>query len=366
MLAPTLKNGVAVFLRIAVVSALAVVAVGCVPVDQPMPVASPTPPATPAPGNYAAFTGLTAAQTTGPTKVHLTWTASSDPTVVAYNVYDVTQFFAPKLVKTVRAPASNVTLDSLSNESAYTFRVRATDINSKEDANTKDLQAIPYGGAISANVLSSTSATIVFNDGSNADSINVYCSTDSGTTYNLMKRITNVNSVTQTNITGLTPGQTYVCRADLGIGGFEDNNTQTVTFIPIGQATQLVFSAQPTNGIAGVALNTITATLLDANNNVVSAGPDANASITLGFSGTSPTTGSINGNASISVPASKGVATFTSVAISLAGAKLLNVSKADSSGVTGGSPPHEHRLHRLHHLRRARQLSVHHHRLPRQ
>ena len=57
--------------------------------------------AAPMPVSYAGFTGATAAQTINGSKVQVSWTPSTDPSVVAYNIYDATFTFAPKLIKTV-------------------------------------------------------------------------------------------------------------------------------------------------------------------------------------------------------------------------------------------------------------------------
>ena len=45
----------------------------------------------------------------------------------------------------------------------------------QEDGNTRDLKAVPYGGAMTAQVLSSTSAKIPFNDASNSDAVRILC-----------------------------------------------------------------------------------------------------------------------------------------------------------------------------------------------
>ena len=129
----------------------------CTPKDISLPVVIVTPSASPATA-YSGFTGLVSAQTTGATKVKLTWNASSDASVVAYNVYDVTSLYSPKLITTVRAPASSTSLTGLSNEHYYSFRVRAADANDNEDTNTNDMGAIPYAGVLTASPTSATAA----------------------------------------------------------------------------------------------------------------------------------------------------------------------------------------------------------------
>ncbi|MBS1963527.1 MAG: hypothetical protein JST04_15030 [Bdellovibrionales bacterium] len=279
--------------------------------------------------------GLTSANTVGATKVKLTWNASTDATTVAYNIYDVTLFFSPRLIKTVPAPATFTTLTGLANASYYSFRVRAADSKNKEDTNTNDRGAIPYAGITTATVTSSTSATVDFNDGSNADEIDIYCKTPTDTDYSLYKRVTNVN-LTSANLTGLVSGTSYTCRASLLIGTFNDDNTNTVTFIPIGQATQMVFDSQPGSSTAGAPLSTQPVVkILDANNNVVTAGPDATALVTIAVSASSPTIGTVRGTATVA--AVKGVATFSGINLQEAGIKILTASKNDTSGQTYGS-----------------------------
>jgi hypothetical protein len=312
---------------------LASAGVGCVPTD--VPISTDTTKTT---TTYANFTGLTAANTVGATKVKLSWTASHDPSVVAYNIYDTTLFFAPHLIKTVPAPASFTTLTSLANTSLYAFRVRAADSDQKEDSNTNDRSAIPYAGVTTATVTSSTSATIAFNDGSNSDEIDVFCKTPVDADYSLYKRVTNV-SQTSTTLNGLTSGTIYTCRVSLLIGTFNDDNAITVTFTPIGQATQLVFTDEPGSSVSGAPLTVQpTVKILDANNNIVTAGPDAATLITLSMSGASPTGGgAVNGTATVTTV--KGVATFSGINVLKAGTYVLTASKGDNSAQTYGAGP---------------------------
>ncbi|MDR3608231.1 MAG: hypothetical protein P4M08_12745 [Oligoflexia bacterium] len=311
----------------------------CMPVEQALPIPSPTPAASAIPPEYAGFTGLVSANTTGATKVKLSWYQSNDPKVVAYNIYDVTNRFSPKLVKTVSVPASFTTITSptVANETLYVFRARAADAQNNEDSNTVDLSAIPYGGVTGATVQTSTSALITFNDGSNADQVNVYCSTDGGQTYVLMSALPNYTQ-TSTTLTGLTSGTTYTCRVALQIGNFVDNNTNTVTFTPIGQATQLVFDTEPGGAIAGIPLGPQPVVkIFDTNNNLVTAGPDANATITLSISTASPSgaAGTVVGT----LTATKGVATFSNITFNTAGNFILTATKNDTSSMTYGSGP---------------------------
>jgi hypothetical protein len=312
--------------------AIAAMASACMPQEVPLPLSSPSPSATP---NYAGFTGLVSAQTTGATKVLLSWNATSDPTVVAYIVYNVTSVLTPTVITSVPVTQTQVTLTSLANESLYTFRVRAVNAAGVEDGNTSDISAIPYAGVSGATVQTSTSAQLTFADGSNADSIQVLCLTPASPTYTTYLSITNVTEHT-TVLSGLTSGTQYTCRVALEINGFVDNNTSTVTFTPIGQATQAVFSTQPVSTTAGSILTPApVVTILDANNNVITAGPDSNVLVTLALSSTS--TGSITGTATAT--AVNGVATFSNVQIDTAGTKVLTATTADTSTQTNGSLP---------------------------
>lgn len=279
----------------------------CVPQEVPLLVSTTSKDTGPV---YAGFTGAVSAQTMSGSKVQISWNASYDPYVVAYNIYDVSNIFTPVLKKTVHAPATFTNLTGLNAGQLYAFRVRASDVDGKEDTNKVDLQAIPYAGAVSAEVKSSTTAEITFSDPSNSDSAKVYCGTGANpSTYDLLATVSNV-ALTKTTLTGLTSGTQYKCRVAAEVGGFVDNNTQYVTFTPMGQATHLAFSTQPGSGVAGVALTTQPVVkVLDANDNVVTAGPDSTIPITLTLSTSSPSAGTVRGTATVTTVA--GVATFS-------------------------------------------------------
>jgi hypothetical protein len=305
---------------------------GCLPKENPLTQASE------APGRgYAGFNGLVTAQTVGPTRVRLTWESATDPSVVAYNVYDATSLFNPRLIRTVPVPATEVTLSGLSNQSFYTFRVRAANRLKEEDTNVRDISAIPYAGILpNAQVQSSSSAIVQFADASNADQINIYCRRPPATEWLMTQEVRN-NTLTQVLLEDLSPGVTYQCRAALMINGFVDNNLATTTFMPMGQASQLEFTAQPGSAGAGVPLATQPIiTIKDANGNIVSAGPDSTAIVTLSVAPSSPTQGTLRGTASVAAVA--GVARFTGLNLQEAGAKIIVASKADTAGQTMGSP----------------------------
>lgn len=299
---------------------------GCLPEDVPVKAESSISSSS---GSYAGFVGISSAETVGATRVLVKWTPSTDSRVVAYNIYDATFRFNPKLIRTVTAPASQVTLNGLANQSLYSFRVRAADASNVEDSNTEDLKAIPYGGAISSDVLSSTSVKLNFNDGSSADQINVYCREGSSTTWNQVATVRNT-TLTSVALEGLTSGTEYTCRAALEIDGFIDNNSKHVVFTPMGQASFITFSTQPGNAPAGQNLPVQPVVVIkDANGNVVTGGPDSTALVTLNFATTSPTGGTVRGTSSVTAVA--GVATFTDIKINEAGAKILSAVKADTS-----------------------------------
>jgi hypothetical protein len=306
---------------------------GCLPKEAAMPTSSS--PADALAPSYNGFTGAGSAQTVGATKVTISWTPSTDSAVVAYNVYDSTFLFAPKLIKTVQAPANQLTLTSLANQSYYTFRVRAANAKNVEDGNLIDVGAIPYAGVLPAQVLSSTAATIPFNDGSNADEVDVFCKTTSSPAYALKKKVNTVTQ-TQTTLSDLIPGEEYTCRAALVINGFTDNNTITTVFTPIGTASTLTFSTQPGSALVGANLSPQPViTIKDANGNVVSAGPDSTAVISLTVAATSPSIGTIRGTTSVA--AIKGVATFTGLNLQEIGDKVITATKSDTSTQVNGS-----------------------------
>lgn len=316
---------------LSVVAALSVLT-GCLPKETPTSTLKSSASNGPA---YAGFTGIKSVQTLSSTKVSVTWNPSTDTNVVAYNIYDSTLTFNPKLIKTVSAPTSSVTLSNLSPGNAYRFRVRALDKDQVEDSNKKDIGAIPYGGVISSSVISASVANIVFNDASNADEARIYCQEGTSTDWTLKKTITNP-LVSNTNITNLQPGTAYTCRVALYLNEIEDNNTFTTSFIPVGQATQMVFSTQPSSAAAGASLQQQpVVTIKDVNGTTVTAGPDATALITLTISASSPTIGTVRGTATVA--AVRGVATFTGINFQEAGAKILTATKADTSAIAQGS-----------------------------
>lgn len=286
---------------------------------------------------YSGFEGLTSATTLGPTKVSLTWDLSSDPTVTGYMIYDSTNFVNPVEVKPVSSATSSITITNLTAQKFYLFRVRAFNSKKKFDTNTRDIPVIPYGGVISAEVQDSTSAKLRFNDGSNADAINVFCKKGAETEFTLMTRLED-SRATEVLLSNLEAGALYQCRVNLEIGGFVDNNAETVTFQPVGSASQLAFSVQPGSSNAGVALPTQPVVrVLDINGNVVSAGPDSTALITLTVSINSPTAGTIVGTATMA--AVQGVATFSGLKFNEVGVKILTATKSDTSSQDHGSGP---------------------------
>lgn len=302
---------------------------GCLPKD----VSEPTPTETGI--QYQDFSGITSAETLNDNRVLIKWNPSSDSKVIAYNIYDATFRFSPKLIRTVTAPAAQVTLNGLATQSLYSFRVRAADEKNEEDSNTKDLQAIPYAGVISSQVISSTSSKITYTAAPNVDEVGIFCKTNSVTQYERFGTIRNP-SVNFLELHDLIPGTTYTCRAAVSIDGFFDNNPATTTFIPMGQASEIIFSTQPGNGTAGSPLTTQPiVTIRDANGNVVAGGPDSTALITLTVATASPTSGIVNGTVSIAAVA--GVATFPDININEAGVKIISASKSDTSSEPFGT-----------------------------
>ncbi len=286
----------------------------------------------------SSFPGLTSAQTISNSKVKLSWNAAMDASVVAYNIYDTTLMFSPKLIKTVPIPATSATILSLNSDVYYAFRVRAVDAFGGEDSNVHDLGAIPYGGVVSSSVQSATTTILTYNDGSNADLINVYCKVGTTAVTETLLASVPASSPTQTTLNNLVPGTTYTCRVALVIGGFEDNNTVTTTFIPLGQATQLVFTTQPTSSTAGVALPSQPVIAIeDVNGNILTAGPDSSTLITLTISTFSPSLGTVRGTATVT--AVHGVASFSGINFQESGTKILTATKTDTSGSLNGSGP---------------------------
>lgn len=286
--------------------------------------------------SYQDFEGIESAETVSATRVKVTWTPSSDPRVIAYNIYDATFKFQPKLIRTVSADLSEVTINGLAPQYLYSFRVRAADAENVEDENTSDMQAIPYGGILGSQVVDSTTAKVSFTPATEVDEVLVYCKTDN-TDYELFATVKNV-SLTEASLYDLEPGILYTCRAAVSLDGFTDNNTDTIQFTPLGQAYELIFAAQPGNTSAGANLSqTPTVHILDENGNLVAGGPDSTATISLTIAAASPTVGVLNGV--FSAQAVAGVATFPGLSIYEAGSKIIEASKSDTSAEAFGTGP---------------------------
>lgn len=285
--------------------------------------------------SYEGFQGIDSAVTVNGSRVTISWTPSTDSRVVAYNIYDATFRFQPRLIRTVTAPANAVTLSGLSAQSLYSFRVRAADADNKEDSNAKDIRAIPYNGLATAEVVSSTSVRLTFAEATNSDQILIYCKTNLAPTYVETASVRNTSALSVL-IADLSPGVEYTCRAALEINGFVDNNENTKTFSPMGQADKLVFGVQPGNGAAGQPLSTQPIVrILDENNNLVAGGPDATAIVDLTLADNSPTPGSVKGV--ISVQAVGGIATFSGINLEESGQKIIKAVKQDTSSTVFGT-----------------------------
>ncbi len=287
---------------------------------------------------FTDFKGIDTVETLSATKIQVSWTASTDPDVVAYNIYDTTLAGNPKLLKSVEASRSTATIAALSEGFYYMFRVRAVDKRGKEDANTVDKVGIPFAGIKNITVLSATSARVEFSNmsASEALEVNIYCKTNPLAEYELLANIRNLQT-TYHVLQDLLPNLTYTCRVAVRVEGYEDNNPKTITFQSLGKAAKLVFATEPGNAVAGEVLSQQPVIkLLDENDNLVSGGPDSTAIITLDLDASSPTTGNVRGTASIN--AVGGIATFTDINLMEAGLKVLSVSKADTSDQEFGTP----------------------------
>ncbi len=280
------------------------------------------------------FGGASSAQTLSATRVRVQWTPASDPAIVAYKVYDYTNFFNPVLLKTVKAPTSFVTLNNLLSGELYTFRVKAATADGSEDENAVDVQAIPYAGVTAGEATSSSTAVVTFASAATADTVNVYCRQQGQASWGQAQEVPNV-AATSYSLTGLVAGQSYQCRVAMKIQEFEDNNLAVVSFTPLGSASQIVLVQQPSGATAGVALTTAPIVhVLDSSGNLLTAGADSSANITLSLDSTSPTMGTIRGT--YSMQAVRGVADFSGKGLNLqeAGVKILRATKADTSAAS--------------------------------
>jgi NHL repeat len=279
---------------------------------------------------------ITAAETLSSTKVKVTWRPSTNPNLAGYIIYDTTLLLSPKVIASTKdLTKTSLVLTDLTSQKYYSFKVRSVDAKGVEDANTKELGAIPYGGVLSAEVISSSSVKIKYNPAANADKVHIYCKVGFALVDTEVKVETDP-TLTETTLTNLQAGVNYSCRAALDVGGFEDNNQERVDFMPLGAATQLKFVTQPSNTPAGTVFTAQPVVqILDAQNNLIVAGPDSSAQITLTFASNSVTQGAIIGTTTVT--AVKGVATFSGLKINEAGLKILNAEKADTSAQTNGS-----------------------------
>lgn len=287
--------------------------------------------------SFGGFVGLDSVETEASTKVRLRWTPTDDARVVGYNIYDVTLLSQPRLVRTVNSLSSEATIAGLSQGFYYSFRVRAVDEKGKEDANTKDLIGIPYGGVLGVQVISSSSARLTFSDASEGEAreTNIRCKTSADGEFELFANVRDINR-TETILEDLVPNTTYTCKATIVVDGHEDNNAETVVFQALGRADRIEFSAQPGNGPAGQPLSVQPIVrVMDENDNVVAGGPDATAQITLEVSEASPTVGTVRGT--ITIEAIAGVATFNDINLQESGLKILRALKADTSSLEFGS-----------------------------
>ena len=84
------------------------------------------------------FPGISSISNVSGTSMRLNWSSVSN--AATYLVYNTTSG-TPVFVTTVTAPATNYTVNGLSNATAYTFRVRVSDTTGATDTNTTDVSA---------------------------------------------------------------------------------------------------------------------------------------------------------------------------------------------------------------------------------
>jgi len=287
------------------------------------------------------FGGVTEVQTLSSSQIKVLWTQSTNANIIGYNIYDATLKSEPRLVKTVSSDSSEAVISGLSEGFLYRYRVRAVSKGNSEDNNEEDKYGIPYGGAQSVNVVSSTSVELNFIGPVATEVLEliVYCRNENESEYVRLASIKNV-STTRYTITGLLPNIDYTCRVASVVDGKEDNNQNIVVFKALGRADKIVFEVQPGNGDAGSPLTAMPVVrVLDENDNIVSGGPDAEAFITLTVAVTSPTGGTVRGTATVTAIA--GTANFADLFMQEAGIKVLTATKSDTSSAPGGfgTPP---------------------------
>jgi len=310
------------------ISAVAVFAVSCTPSENVLTEEDIK--------GSSSFDGTVEVQTLSSTQVKVLWTQSTNENITGYNIYDSTLKSEPRLVKTVGRESSEAVISGLSEGFLYRYRVRAVTTGGIEDNNEVDKFGIPYGGAQSVNVVSSTSVELnyIAPDSTEVLEVNIYCKNENETEYSRVANVRNL-SLTKYTITGLLPNIDYTCRVASVVDGQEDNNQNLVTFKALGRADKIVFDVEPGNGDAGSPLTVMPVVrVLDENDNIVSGGPDAEAFITLTVAVLSPTGGTVRGTATVTTVA--GVATFTDLFMQEAGIKVLTATKSDTSSAPGG------------------------------
>lgn len=311
------------------------------------------------------FAGAITAENLDSTRVKVSWNLSTSP-VSNYVVYSVSPGGALTGLRTVPSSVSSTIISGLTPNTIYNFRVVATSSIGLSDTNTNDKMAYTFAGATSASTIDSTSGSITFPALSlgQADFLNVYCSTVSksyGTT-----PVASITNISQTSVTisktsdgsNLVSGTVYYCKVTASFYGLEDNNTSEVSFTPVGSATNLAISFSPggTTGSTSITAGTPftigpIVKILDSKGNVVSAGPDSTASITLSISPTAATLVNPNTFAQslisgtgaslgvITIAAVNGVADFSSYGVNLttAGLTKLRAHKSSTAGMTMGT-----------------------------
>jgi hypothetical protein len=317
---------------------------------------------------YDGFDGALSAQTINEETVLVTWNTTVDTKVLYYNIYDSSFQFDLKKIKTVQATPGATQLTALltkqTSNQHYKYRVRAVNGKNIEDDNSKDVDAIPYGGITAVSVLDGTTVLFKHFPIDLNQSVKVYCaqknpSQEGFDTFAPPKTSEEYNlevsmgtgcttfcgeslSAISTRVSGFTSGIKYVCRVGLTMDNFTDNNVQTgpsglQPFIPVGEADHLTFITNPP--LSFTADNAegfkVSVGVMDqSGNNIITAGKTGDDSIL------DVTLKDDLGTQLAKVKAIAGVAIFDKLTITKAGTRTIIASAYSSAGlvITGTSP----------------------------
>ena len=298
--------------------------------------------------NPNASTSLGWSQSSPTTATSLTaaWTVSNSSDLATQAV----QFYSGAACNTtsgsLTAIASSVTATAsytAASEGYYTYKITSYDTAGNSTVSACSSSSTVATTAVTANSTvtgtspvtangSSTSAVTITLKNTNNDAVVGVTPTFSATNTGTTNSYAACSATNSSGVSTCTMTSTKAEDKTLSIATPISKADGTVTF-QAGAAASVVFTSQPPDGYATVALSTQPIiTILDANTNTVTSGADATATVTMTLqSGT----GSLAGTVSMS--AVSGVANFSGKGLNLSdtGAKTLRATKSPTTGSGG-------------------------------